>query len=715
MTKEYRQVAILGAGYIADYHLQALRLIPEIQVVALCDLNEGRARQIASGAGIDNVYTDLEQMLKQENLDCVHVLTPPAGHFAPARQILEAGVSAYLEKPLCATATECAELTRIAQENKVALGVSHNFLCAEPYEELLTDLREQRLGRLDQIDIVWNKPLPQLKSGPFSTWLFARPENILLEVAPHSFAHALHLAGELENLVVDPSDPVELPGGRRFYRRWEIRGQHERTHVRLLFNFNDGYTEHYIALRGTSASARVDFESNTYLRSAHTQEQPDLDRFTATLNASCSAIKQSTRTLVNFALSKAGRRYAAGPFADSIARAVQLFYSGLEQQCDERLDGHIGTAAVAMAERVAAQLPAISPALHENREPELSAPMPIAQSTVLVTGGTGFIGKALIARLRRDGHGVRVLSRSPDSHRSLFAALGVELVRGDMLDQESLNAALDGIDHVYHLARGNGITWDDYLHTDVEPTRRLAESCLARGIQLIYASSIAIYAPGSASKRIEANSPPHSDQLRTNIYARAKAECEDLLNQLHSASGLNMVIVRPGIVIGDGGSPFHAGIGAFPHSSVCRLYGTGENRLPIVLVDDCADAMARIIDPVRKDAADLSGEHFNLVGDPLLTARQYLDEIERCAGVKIERISTSAWRTYLEEMAKWMIKILGRDPQRRKPSLVSIRGRAHRSFFDPTHAMAKLDWQPTRELKTLIHKGIQIPVQQYVD
>jgi hypothetical protein len=92
---------------------------------------------------------------------------------------------------------------------------------------------------------------------------------------------------------------------------------------------------------------------------------------------------------------------------------------------------------------------------------------------------------------------------------------------------------------------------------------------------------------------------------------------------------------------------------------------------------------------------------------------KYLDEVERCAGVKIQRIPTPAWRTYLEEMAKWMIKMLGRDPQRRKPNLSSVRGRAHRSFFDPAHAMAKLD-QPTRDLKTLIHKGIQITVQQYL-
>jgi len=83
--------------------------------------------------------------------------------------------------------------------------------------------------------------------------------------------------------------------------------------------------------------------------------------------------------------------------------------------------------------------------------------------------------------------------------------------------------------------------------------------------------------------------------MRVSPYTRSKVENERLLLELHRSQGLPVVLFRPGIVLGHGKS-FHWGIAAWPYSSVCGLWGDGNNQLPIVLTDDVADAMARAID-----------------------------------------------------------------------------------------------------------------------
>ncbi|MCD4673027.1 MAG: Gfo/Idh/MocA family oxidoreductase [Anaerolineaceae bacterium] len=709
-----KRVAILGAGYIAKYHCDAIKLIPGVQVIAVCDLNLPRAQQLANSQGIDRVYKDLDEMLAREKLDCVHVLTPPAHHFEPARRILAAGVAVFLEKPLCTLSKDCNDLMAIAIDKPQMLGVSHNFHCAAPYQRLHDDLEQQRLGKLDQIDIVWQKPLPQLKFGPFDGWLFSSPKNILFEVAPHSLAHAIHLVGELEQLDVSYGDPVTLPGSRLFYRRWEIRGCRGKTHVRILLSFIDAFTQHYIDIRGRNGHAHVEFERNAYTCYVHSHEQKDLDHFKSSISVGWNLINQACKTLFDFVLAKGGFKRAAGPFADSIYRAVAIFYESNRATKDVRIGTELGTRTVQLAERIAAYLPEDAPLLKPSSSPP-SPKAPAQTPTILVTGGTGFIGKALIKRLCKKGHEVRVMTRSPAKHRAFFDEMGAEVVKGDMLDFPTVETALEGIRFVYHLARGDGPSWQDYEISDFEPTKMLAKACLSRDIELIYTSSIIVHAPANRTRPIKDQTPPHLGRSRTSLYARTKSESEWFLQKLHHCEGLKLVIARPGIVIGPGCTPLHAGIGSFPYStSICSIIGDGRTTLPIVLIDDCADAMARIVE-VELEGAGLSGSSFNIVDDPYLNAQQYIDNLELCSGCKVKRIFTPPWRVFLLETVKWSIKKIGRNPDVGCPSLASIKGFAYLAPYDNSFIKDKLGWQPTTDIQSVIRKGIEIPVKQFID
>ena len=243
-------------------------------------------------------------------------------------------MAVFAEKPLAVRSEDCAALGKLAAAAGVALGTGHNSLFAPAYERLVQDVTSGRLGRLDQVDIVWNKPLPQVQFGPFGGWLFKDSRNVLFEVGPHSFAHLAHLLGGDVQMQAEARDPVRLPNNLVFHRQWEIQGQQGRVGARLRFSFIDGYPEHYVHVRGSAASATVDFELGTYTLREHSQDLLDFNRFAASVRGAKDALVQAGTTLGSFVLSKAGLPFDGGPYQTSISKAVRTFYEALAAGCD---------------------------------------------------------------------------------------------------------------------------------------------------------------------------------------------------------------------------------------------------------------------------------------------------------------------------------------------------------------------------------------------
>ena len=701
------RVGIVGAGYIADYHVHALRRLPGIDLVAVCDLDRGAAERLARAHAIPSVHADLAEMLAAEALSAVHVLVPPDRHLAVGRALIEAGVHTLFEKPMCASAAECDALTQLAQASGLKIGTSHNFLFSPAYERLRRAHRERWLGRIDAIDVIWNKHLPLARTGPFSAWMLRAPGNILLEVGPHSLAHVLDLTGELEDPQVRVFGSELLPNGAVFHERWEITGQAQGTLVHLRFSFVPGYTEHMLRVRGTQASASVDFERNLYLLHHHRPLAMDLDRFAATASESGEALVQAARTLGDYALYKAKLGGDGPPFQASITRSIRAFYASLGSELDERQSARFARRVVALGERVvnAAGVsttevkPVVACGNGNGRFPE-----------VLVTGGGGFIGRALVKRLVQRGHRVRVITRGGVNLPRGIDDSMIEVAVGGLGDRSFVARALAGVRWVFHLARSHGTSWQDFERNDVGVTRELAARCLSRGVErFVYSSSIAIYYAGRRAGRITEDTPADRAVIAHQAYARAKLESELLLTELFRRAGLPVVIVRPGIVIGSGGDPRHWGVGMWPYPSVCEVWGDGESKLPLVLVDDVADAMIRCI-----ETPGVEGQSFNLVGDPLFNAAEYLDELERHAGIRLIRRRGPIWRFFAADSLKWMVKTLARYPDRPLPSYRAWEGRTGAAFFDCSKAKQLLGWKPTSDRAELIEAGIRLPALEFV-
>ena len=120
------KAAIVGTGFIGPAHLEALRRLPYVEVTALVEVNQELADEKAKLLGIPNAYT-FDDMLKQSDIDVVHICTPNFLHFAQAKAVLLAGKHVICEKPLAVKIDEAEELVSLAAEKGLVNAVHFNL------------------------------------------------------------------------------------------------------------------------------------------------------------------------------------------------------------------------------------------------------------------------------------------------------------------------------------------------------------------------------------------------------------------------------------------------------------------------------------------------------------------------------------------------------------------------------------------------------------
>ena len=167
-----------------------------------------------------------------------------------------------------------------------------------------------------------------------------------------------------------------------------------------------------------------------------------------------------------------------------------------------------------------------------------------------VTGGSGFIGSAVVLELLRRGQPVRALARSKERPGNL-AGLDVERVEGDLLDRGSLYRALEGCDRVYHLAAVYANWLPDrsvIIRSNVEGTRNMLQACLDRKIErVVYTSSVA--ALGAHGKALADESAQFNLHDIGEAYHISKYQAEQVALEF-AAQGLPVVIVNPANPVG---------------------------------------------------------------------------------------------------------------------------------------------------------------------
>lgn len=247
--------------------------------------------------------------------------------------------------------------------------------------------------------------------------------------------------------------------------------------------------------------------------------------------------------------------------------------------------------------------------------------------STLVTGATGFVGSAVARRLLARGERVRALAR-PQSDRRNLEGLALETVTGDLVDRGSLQRALHGVRHLYHVAADYRLWAPEpaalYRH-NVEGTRNLMLAALEAGVErIVYTSSVATLGLNADGTPADEGTPVCLEDM-IGDYKRSKFLAEEVVRELAAQRGLPVVIVNPSTPIGPrdikptptGRLVMDAALGRMP-----AYVDTGLN---VVHVDDVAEGH------LLAHAHGQTGERYVLGGENL-SLRQILALIAELTG-----------------------------------------------------------------------------------
>jgi len=131
------KVGVIGTGFIGPAHIEALRRLGNIDVVALAECSDGVAKSKAETLGVERYYGDYKQLLKDNEIESVHICSPNYLHYEMAKAALEAGKHVICEKPLAVNVGQAEELVELADEKGLVNAVNFNIR----YYPLMRQLR----------------------------------------------------------------------------------------------------------------------------------------------------------------------------------------------------------------------------------------------------------------------------------------------------------------------------------------------------------------------------------------------------------------------------------------------------------------------------------------------------------------------------------------------------------------------------------------------
>lgn len=180
-------------------------------------------------------------------------------------------------------------------------------------------------------------------------------------------------------------------------------------------------------------------------------------------------------------------------------------------------------------------------------------------NTVLITGGTGFIGANLAYRLKQEGVQVRILRRETSDLRAM-QGLDVDQRIGDVRDPASLHEAVKGCDTVFHCAAMvtfEKVKADEQLAVNIGGTRNVVAACIACGVEkLVHTSSVAAIGYPPDGELATEETPFNWGRTIGYKYSKHKAE-EEVRQGVEQ--GLFAVMVNPSVVVGERDIHFHGG------------------------------------------------------------------------------------------------------------------------------------------------------------
>ena len=247
--------------------------------------------------------------------------------------------------------------------------------------------------------------------------------------------------------------------------------------------------------------------------------------------------------------------------------------------------------------------------------------------TAFVTGGSGFIGGALIRRLTGDGWSVRGLARSDASAEKVRAA-GGEPVPGDLDDVAAMTAGAGGCDTAFHCAAALG-EWgrrEDFVHGNVTGTRNALEACAAAGVKrFVHVGTEAALMAGQPLVNVDERAPLRPDSPA--YYPATKAEAE-LAVRAATRDGFETLVVRPRLVWGKGDTTILPSLADAVRKGRFAWIGGGRHLTSTTHVDNVVEGLM-----LAAERGSGGGVWFVTDGEPVVF-RDFVTELLATQGIE---------------------------------------------------------------------------------
>jgi predicted dehydrogenase/nucleoside-diphosphate-sugar epimerase len=533
------RVAVFGAGKMAMHHVKAIGLCAEARLVAVADPVFAKGEHpLRKEIGVE-LYTSAEELLSRAKPDVVHVCTPPDTHASLARLALENGAHIYLEKPFTLTGTDAVEVVSLAREKGLRVCAGHQLLFESPTLRAEEYLR--KLGRIVHIESYFSfRPVRYSKDGKTAI----SPLEQLVDILPHPVYLLLHFLKK--NAPMNENQPdlraldVKASGSvHGILRCGDVIGT-------LNVTLEGRPIECYMKIVGTNGYLYAD-----YVRGAVVSiPGPGVSAISKIMNPyrqSWQTVSGTTRGLFN-RLFKKQKSYPG--LLENIGHFYGRLTSGLP---DADSDSSI-VETVAICEEVGKKLEIV--AREENsifekehaRKESMLPPFDPALGGVLITGGTGLLGKTVASEIKKRNRMTRVVARKLPSVSNRIP--GVEYTVRDLAERISPEIFRD-ISVVVHCAAETAGGREAHERNSVGATRMLIESMNLAGVKkLVHISSIAVLKTGrEIGGAIKEDTPLALDNEDRGPYVWGKAESERLAKELCGNLGIMVRIIRPGPLV----------------------------------------------------------------------------------------------------------------------------------------------------------------------
>ncbi|MCH7959601.1 MAG: NAD-dependent epimerase/dehydratase family protein [Candidatus Hydrogenedentes bacterium] len=319
--------------------------------------------------------------------------------------------------------------------------------------------------------------------------------------------------------------------------------------------------------------------------------------------------------------------------------------------------------------------------------------------TTLITGGGGFLGSGIARALLDRGESVRILARGdyPD-----LRALGIETIRGDIADADTVDAAVKGCVTVYHTAAKAGVggRYASYYAPNVVGTENVIAACGKNGVpKLIFTSSPSVAFDGSDQEGLDESAPyPHRFLA---AYPETKAIAERAVLAANGPT-LSTVALRPHLIWGPGDSQLVPRLIERAQRNRLRILGSGNQRVDATYIDNAVHAHLLAGDRLEP-GAPCAGKAYYITNDEPIAIAELINAILRAGGVPPVSKHISPGLAYVAgAVLEVVYRLFGRDDEPPMTRFVARQlSTAH--WYDISAAKRDLDYAPIVNTEKGLH------------